>query len=94
MLSSVLQGDFETKQNEYVFITLQGKRSTHASPTTLIKITIGNSGADGSQDNIYLKSNRGSYQSFRLLINGTAKLTTKIGQTLFNYLPRNAKIKI
>lgn len=94
LLSSVLQGDFETKQNEYVFITLQGKRSTHASPTTLIKITIGNSGADVSQDNIYLKSNRGSYQSFRLLINGTAKLTTKIGQTLFNYLPRNAKIKI
>ena len=94
LLSSVLQGDFDTKQNEYVFITLQGKRSTHASPTTLIKITIGNSSAAVSQDNIYLKSNRGSYQSFRLLINGTAKLTTKIGQTLFNYLPRNAKIKI
>ncbi len=94
LLSSVLQGTFETKANEYCFITLQGKRSTHNDPTTLIKITIGESGVAVSQDGIYIKSNRGSYQSFRLLINGTAKISTKIGQTLFNYLPRNAKIKI
>lgn len=94
LLSSVLQGNFNTKSNEYVYITLQGKRSTHTSPTTLIKITIGKSSGTVSQDGVYIKSNRGSYQSFRLIIDGTAKLTSEIGQTLFNYLPRNAKIKI
>ena len=94
LLSSVLQGNYDTNSNEFCFITLQGKRSTHNDPTTLIKITVGKSGSAVSQDGIYIKSNRGSYQSFRLLIHGTAKITTKIGQTLFNYLPRNAKIKI
>ena len=94
LLSSVLQIAVNTESNKYVRISLQGKRSTHSSPTTLIKITVGKSNASVSQDGIYIKSNRGSYQSFRLVIDGDAKITSEIGQTLFNYLPRNAKIKI
>ena len=91
LLSSVLQGYYETNSPNALKVTLEGKRSTHSSPNTLIVVTIQ---GNANQDGIYIKSNRGSYQSFRLTISGAVDLDTEIGQALFNYLPRNAKIKI
>jgi len=88
--ASILKGVYAGGSGGLVII-LQGKRKILSTYNDLINITIND---DSTFEDLTLKSNFGSMQTFRLKITGKAKIATTIIQELnLNIEPRGVNLK-
>lgn len=89
--TSIMEGVFSLAADSELRVYLQGKRTTHDDWITLHSYT---ENTEQTIKSFYIKSNYGSMQAYRLIIQGIAVGSdTYLGNILVHYLPKNRNLK-